>query len=137
MSTTDNPTRVSNGSYDGLGFPTSYSYDALNRVMQVQMQDGATSATSYSGNQVTATDAAGKKRQLVYDAAGRLKAVYEDPGGLLNYGTNYGYDALDNLSWVSQGNCPSCQGRAFHYYGTGWLKDASNGGDRTGTSFTT
>ena len=31
------------------------------------------------------------------------------------------------LSWVSQGNCPSCQGRAFHYYGTGWLKDASNG----------
>jgi hypothetical protein len=54
--------------------------------------------------QVAVQDALGKKRQSVTDALGRLKQVIEDPGtGHLNYQITYIYDALNNLSTVTQG----------------------------------
>ena len=42
-------------------YTTTTSYDALSRVTQVMTADGAATTTSYSGNQTTVMDPAGKK----------------------------------------------------------------------------
>src|SRR5262245_35139443 len=92
------------------GLWTTTDYDALGRVSRVTTPDGAHVDTAYSGNQVTVTDQAGKKRRSETDALGRLVKVTEDPGGL-NYDTTYIYDPLGNLRYVQQG----AQGRSFSY----------------------
>jgi YD repeat-containing protein len=46
------------------------------------------------------------------DAGGRLSGVTEDPGGL-GYATTYSYDALDDLTSVSQN--AAAQTRTFTY----------------------
>jgi RHS repeat-associated protein len=91
---------------------TETHYDGLGRVTSVKTPDGATVMTSYLGNSVTVTDAAGKKRSSYMDGLGRLAVVVEDPGtGKLNYLTEYTYDALDKLRVVKQGD----QRRYFMY----------------------
>jgi len=116
---------VSKTEYDALGRPyktsnpfrppenpawTIQQFDELGRVLTVTTPDNAVVSTAYSGNTVTVTDQAGKKRKSVTDALGRLTDVYEDPTGL-NYQTSYLYDALDNLVRVTQGS----QQRFFMY----------------------
>ena len=106
VSTVSNPSRGN----DGLGFLTTTVYDGLGRPRSVTTQaDGAVSSTSYSGNQTTAQDQEGRQRTMTTDGLGRLAQVVEDPGSTagtppahLNYVTNYGYDALDDLIAVSQ-----------------------------------
>src|SRR6266498_1469718 len=94
------------------GLWTTTDYDALSRVIKVTTPDGAHVDTAYSGDQVTVTDQAGKKRSSQTDALGRLVKVTEDPGaGGLNYDTTYLYDALGNLRKVTQG----AQTRWFAY----------------------
>ena len=83
--------------------------------------DGAHVVTQYSGNQVTVTDQAGKKRRSETDALGRLIKVTEDQGGL-NYETYYSYDALGNLRQVTQGS----QTRTFVYDSLSRLISATN-----------
>ena len=101
--TVSNPTRVTNGTSDGLGYLTTYSYDALGRVTAVQTVDGAQTQTCYVRNRTTVTDPAGKVKQTTADALGRLTQVIEDPQtsdcpqtipnhpGGLNYVTTYSY----------------------------------------------
>ena len=94
------------------GLWTTTNYDALSRVIKVTTPDVAHVDTAYSGNQVTVTDQAGKKRRSETDALGRLVKVTEDPGqGKLNYDTTYLYDPLGNLRRVTQG----AQARWFAY----------------------
>jgi RHS repeat-associated protein len=100
---------------------TTTGFDALGRVVSVTTPDSATVSTSYSGNQVTVTDQAGKKRKSVTDGLGRLKEVYEDPTSL-NYLTSYSYDVLDNLTTVSQDS----QTRTFAYDSLKRLTSAAN-----------
>ena len=100
---------------------TTSAFDALGRVISVTTPDGAVMGTSYSGNTVTITDQAGKQRQSVTDALGRLIQVYEDPAGL-NYLTNYSYDSVDNLITVKQGT----QTRTFVYDSLKRLTTATN-----------
>jgi RHS repeat-associated protein len=100
---------------------TTTGYDAVSRVISVTTPDSAVVSTSYSGNTVTVTDQAGRQRKSVTDALGRLKEVYEDPGGL-NYLTSYGYDVLDNLTTVNQGS----QTRTFVYDSLKRLTSANN-----------
>jgi RHS repeat-associated protein len=88
---------------------TTTDYDTLGRVVRVTTPDGATVDTAYSGNQVTATDQAGKRRYSESDALGRLIKATEDPGG--NNITFYSYDTLGNLRQVAQG----AQTRTFTY----------------------
>ncbi|HET8781231.1 MAG TPA: hypothetical protein VFM63_02345, partial [Pyrinomonadaceae bacterium] len=95
---------------------TTQAFDALGRVTSATTPDNAAVTTAYSGNSVTVTDPAGKRRKSVTDALGRLIEVYEDPevpGGPaeLNYQTSYSYDVLDNLIKVTQGS----QERFFMY----------------------
>jgi RHS repeat-associated protein len=89
---------------------TTSTFDALGRVTQTMTPDGSHVDTLYSGNQVTITDQANKKRKTETDGLGRLCKVWEDPSGL-NYLTSYSYDTLDNLMTVTQG----VQTRTFAY----------------------
>ncbi|HEX8163947.1 MAG TPA: RHS repeat-associated core domain-containing protein [Pyrinomonadaceae bacterium] len=102
---------------------TTTAYDALSRVKTVTTPDGAAANTSYSGNQVTVTDQAGKVRSSVSDALGRLASVTEAPG-VTGYGfvTNYAYDAMGNLRRVDQGG----QLRFFMYDSLSRLIRAKN-----------
>ena len=70
---------------------------------------------------MTVQDQAGKKRQSVADALGRLTQVIEDPQGLA-YQTTYSYDVLNNLSAVTQGT----QHRYFMYDALSRLIRAKN-----------
>lgn len=81
---------------------TTRVFDVLGRVTSVTTPDNAVVTMSYSGNAVTVSDQAGKARKSLTDALGRVTSVYEDPSGL-NYQTSYAYDALDNLTTVTQG----------------------------------
>ncbi|HJP91658.1 MAG TPA: RHS repeat-associated core domain-containing protein [Pyrinomonadaceae bacterium] len=100
---------------------TIQAFDVLGRVTSVTTTDNAVFGTSYSGNSVTVTDQAGRKRKSVTDALGRLTSVYEDPNGS-NYQTSYAYDVLDNLTTVTQGS----QTRTFVYDSLKRLTSASN-----------
>lgn len=95
--------------YSGKVWTTS-TFDALNRALTITTPDNAVVATNYNGNQVTATDQAGKQRRSESDAMGRLMKVWEAPSGE-NYLTTYKYDALDSLVQVTQGT----QNRYFLY----------------------
>jgi RHS repeat-associated protein len=100
---------------------TTTIYDALGRVKTVTTPDGAQVVTTYSGNQVTVQDQKSKARSSVTDALGRLRSVVEDPNGLA-YQTSYDYDALGNLSIVTQG----AQHRYFMYDSLSRLIRAKN-----------
>ena len=105
-------------------------YDSLGRVTTVTTKpDNAVVTTSYSGNQVTVTDQALKKRRSVTDALGRLVRVDEpnasgalDVSGSPAQPTHYAYDALGNLRKVAQG----AQLRFFMYDSLGRLVRAKN-----------
>ena len=75
----------------------------------------------YGAELTTVTDPAGNERWQRVDALGRLVEVIEDPNGL-NYGTKYEYDALDNLTAVTQGS----QTRTFKYSSLSRLISATN-----------
>jgi RHS repeat-associated protein len=103
--------------------------DALGRSIKTITPDGAIAKTDYSGNTVTVTDQAGKKRRSVTNALGQLMRVDEpNDAGLLDLNnapvqsTNYSYDTLNNLTTVSQG----VQTRSFVYDSLSRLKQATN-----------
>ena len=129
-STVSNPYRsISDATY---GITTSI-FDALSRITTLIPPDGTASAnnvtTSYSGNCVAVTDQAGKARKTCSDGLGRLTQVFEDPA-VLNYETDYTYDALDNLLTVNQKggstNSANWRTRTFTYDSLSRLICASN-----------
>lgn len=90
---------------------TESCYDALDRITKVKTPDNAEVLTGYSGNAVTVTDQAGKKRRTVSNALGHLIRVDEsndagqlDISGTPVQSTGYAYDALNNLITVTQGS---------------------------------
>ena len=115
---TSNPFRPSLGE---TAIYTTTIYDLAGRTTSVTTPDSALVSSGYSGNTVTATDQNNKKRKSVTDALGRLKEIYEDPLGV-NYQTSYAYDALDNLTTVTQGT----QTRTFAYDSLKRLTSATN-----------
>ncbi|MGH9968423.1 MAG: DUF4214 domain-containing protein, partial [Pyrinomonadaceae bacterium] len=108
---------------------TETTFDALGRPKQITTPDSAVVTTDYSGNTVTVTDQAGKKRRSVTDGLGRLARV-DEPDSNGNLGltsapaqpTNYTYDALGNLRKVDQGS----QQRFFMYDSLSRLIRAKN-----------
>jgi len=125
-------------SYDGKGQPwrsslpynpqngetahyVTTSYDGAGRVVSVATDDGAATATSYSGSQTTTSDPAGATRTITSDGFGRVNSAVEDPTGK-NYLTSYTYDVLDDLKTVTQG----AQTRSFTYNSLKQLVSATN-----------
>lgn len=118
---------------------TTNSYDSLGRLWQIEAPDHSlttayfndldtahprpSAASSAPGETMLTVDAWGKERWARTDSRGRLVEVVEpDPngsgsvasGGLV---TTYSYNALDNLTGVTQG----AQQRLFTYDGLGRL----------------
>jgi RHS repeat-associated protein len=116
--TVSNPHRSGSLPTDGT---TTYSYDPLSRTKSILEPDGSQVLTTSSGICSTVTDEAGKIRKSCSDALGRLTQVFEDPNGV-NYETDYGYDALNNLTQVTQGS----ETRAFSYDSLSRLLSAAN-----------
>jgi|GEM_PF-754967 len=125
---------VSNPGCGGPGPLTTYTYDALDRLTQTVLPDGAIAVTNYSGDATTETVVATEiapnsiQRQSKKDAFGRLKIVVEDYGGA-NATTSYSYNALDDLISVNQ----SGQIRNFRYDSLGRITVADNPESRPGT----
>lgn len=108
---------------------TQKQYDALGRITKTTKQDGSFESVDYTQPICpVVTDEAGKSRQTCKDALGRLVSVNEDPASL-NYQTLYQYDALDNLTSVSQhGGQGSSQyrNRTYVYNSRSHLLSATN-----------
>lgn len=122
------------------GAGDAYGYDALSRVKTVMHSDGSQIVTQYQGRAVSVTDEAGVQRITQTDSLGRLRDVCEvsgstlkGPGGTsgpcnLDFGgsgflTAYSYDALGNLTGVSQNGLAP---RGFVYDSLSRLTSASN-----------
>ena len=98
--------------------------DSLGRSIRVITPDGAVVKTEYSGNTVTVTDQAGKKRRSLTNALGQLIRV-DEPDGSGNLGsvespnqpTSYIYNKLGKMIEVTQG----VQKRYFLYDSLGRL----------------
>lgn len=99
-------------SYTGSGLPAPWGSNAATTGAVV---------TAYDGPNTTVTDQAGKDRRSTKDAFGGLTQVVEDPGGL-GYVTSYAYDALDNLTAVTQ----HTQTRTFSYSSLSRLTSSVN-----------
>ena len=141
VNSTANPSRITNGQADGLGFLTVYGYDGLGRQKSITASDGAVFTTGYSGNTTTTTDQAGCQRAATADALGRLTKVVEDPASTLScngnsssshsaLATQYTYDPLDDLTSVSQ----SGRQRLFAYDSLKRLVAANNPENATAQS---
>ncbi|MGC1657881.1 MAG: RHS repeat-associated core domain-containing protein, partial [Candidatus Acidiferrales bacterium] len=117
--TVSNPYRSTSDPTYGL---TKYAYDPLNRITQVTDADGSSASASYSANCVTAADEQSKNRESCSDGLGRMTSVIENPGGL-GYTTLYGYDALGDLTSVTENGSRS---RTFTYDGLSRLTSAAN-----------
>lgn len=95
---------------------TTTNYDALDRIIEIVFQDGQKITTQYPGKNIIITDQLGNPRQTTSDGLGRTVSAREpspSTGSLTTgyYDTFYGYDALDNLTSVTQGS----QSRTFIY----------------------
>ena len=108
---------------------TTSLIDSLGRGIKTITPDGVFIKTEYSGNTVTVTDQAGKKRRSITNGLGQLTRVDEpnsagqlDVSGNPAQPTNYSYDILNNLITVSQGS----QTRSFVYDSLSRLKNATN-----------
>lgn len=135
---TFNPFRTTSDSTYGWTVPT---YDALSRIRTLQTFDGSGNSTGivqteYSGNMVSVTDQAGKRRLSRTDALGRLTDVWEITSadswttavtfagqGLNGYLTHYDYDVGDNLTKITQGSQPP---RVFAYNSLKHLLQVTN-----------
>jgi RHS repeat-associated protein len=114
----------------------NYSYDPLDRISSVVAPDGSTSYRYYNestypgvatagalGNTVRVIDAWNRERWARSDEQNRIVEVVEpDPAGngsltTGGYKTNYAYNALGNLTSVTQG----AQTRSFKYDSLGRL----------------
>lgn len=139
LSTTSTPAVPGSASSQSW-LTTYYPYDGLGRIKTVTTNaDNATTNTTYSGNQTTVNDQAGKQRSTWTDGLGRLVQAEEAPGSD-NFYTTYGYDALDDLTCVNQGvvgaatanpQIYGCQlglahSRSFAYDGLKRLTSATN-----------
>jgi YD repeat-containing protein len=140
------------GGEPGMAWTRS-KFDIGGRIIDVETFSGAEPPAPWGGNSLssgkvtteynaeftTVTDQAGKKRRSRVDGFGRLARV-DEPDATGNLGdvatpvqpTLYTYDALNNLTMVSQygvplgGSSPVSQNRSFGYSSLGRLISADN-----------
>jgi RHS repeat-associated protein len=126
------------------GVGDSFTYDGLGRITQVTHSDGSTVLTAYTGRATQVQDEGNGTRRVSrisqVDGLGRLASVCEvtsasqlGSGGTpascgldisaTGFLTTYGYDALGNLTSVSQSGL---NGRTFQYDSLSRLSSPSN-----------
>ncbi|MGH9686523.1 MAG: RHS repeat-associated core domain-containing protein [Candidatus Acidiferrales bacterium] len=126
------------------------TYDALGRPASVIDGGGGTTGYSYPGNDTYQTNSPApsgentKRKQLEYDALGRLTSVCEVTGttgsgtcaqtsSATGYWTKYTYDVLGDLTGVTQNaQSSSTQSRSFSYDDLGRMTSETN--PETGTT---
>ena len=111
---------------------TTTAFDALGRTTSVTTPDGSVVKTAYAGNRVLVEDQQHRIKINVSDVFDRLRELWEVtpadsateavtfpgyPAVSAGYVTRYGYDAIDNLTSVSQrfGASGTNQTRSFAY----------------------
>jgi RHS repeat-associated protein len=125
----------------------STAYDALGRIKSTTDANGGSAAYTYNENDVFVTIGPApsgentKRRQFEYDGLGRLASVCEVtagnsawPGGTCGqrtpqtgYWTKYSYDALGNLTGVTQNaQSASSQARSYTYDGVRRMTSETN-----------
>jgi RHS repeat-associated protein len=136
---------VTTGAWTCPTTATTTTYDALGRVQQVTDGGGGYVSYSYNANDVLVTVGPApsgentKRRQLEYDALGRLASVCElttaagsgscgQNTAATGFLTRYTYDVLGNLTGVTQNAQPggSQQTRSFSYDGLSRLTSETN-----------
>jgi len=124
---------------------TTQTYDALNRPIVTTDGGGGTATNTYTQNDVLVTVGPGptgentKRRNLEYDALSRLTSVCEittlsgsgtcaQTNAQTGYWTKYTYDALGDLTGVTQNAQPngSAQTRSYSYDSLGRLSSETN-----------
>lgn len=112
---------------------TCYAYDVLSRVTGILYADGTSRLTNaYNGNTTTTTDPDGNEAKKKTDAAGRVTYVWEpaSPNTTPAIETDYSYDALNNLTQITQWGGPNgstgARTRSFSYDGLSRLIEATN-----------
>jgi len=78
---------------------TQYAYDALGRITAITKPDGGVIQNTYSDWSTVVTDENNHQKTFTRDAYERLSSVKELNKGE-QYGTDYYYDALDNLTRI-------------------------------------
>jgi RHS repeat-associated protein len=101
---------------NGPNYPTTFTYDAMSRLLSITYPDGSTAGFTYDirGRRISATDQDGNTTQYSYDNADRLTAVAEANGNT----TQYSYDTEDNLLSITDANGNTTQ---FAYNARGWV----------------
>ncbi|MBI3324328.1 MAG: VCBS repeat-containing protein [Candidatus Omnitrophica bacterium] len=85
----------------GLTGPVGYTYDPLGRMSDTTEPDGAKTLVDYNDGETTTTLANGTQTQQTVDAHGRLVKVEEVISETERYTTTYAFDALGNLTQVT------------------------------------
>ncbi|MBI2876155.1 MAG: hypothetical protein HYY20_04675, partial [Candidatus Tectomicrobia bacterium] len=90
------------------GAGTTFTYDALGRLLRQTNPDNTSRSTSYPGFLTTLIDEAGNQRITVQDAYGRTSSewLYEGQGGaaILKLKRSYTYDGLQDTGVVGLGS---------------------------------
>jgi len=73
---------------------TTYSYDAVGRVLTTTKPDGTVMSSAYNGLTTTVTNALNQTRTEIKDVRGRVSQVVDSMNGTLTYS----YDPFGNLS---------------------------------------
>ena len=141
------PKASETGETDRKGQAVSTTYDPLNRVSQVADAGTGTATYTYSHTSSDVTVAIGpaptgehlKQRQLEYDSLGRLTSVCDITSAAgsgacgqnspqTGYWTKYTYDALGDLTGVSQNAQPggTTQPRSYSYDAMSRLTSETN-----------
>jgi RHS repeat-associated protein len=109
---------------------TTYTYDVLDRTTKITKPDGSSVNKTYAGNTSTVSDEATNQRETVTDGLGRVTVVFEAPNVTgVNYETDYVYNALDDLTNVTQkggASSSSWRVRNFIYNSLGQLTSGTN-----------
>lgn len=94
---------------------TTYTYDGLSRITQVENPDGTTKQTSYDKWTITDTDENGNAKVYTLDGYERIIAVTEENtdfyiGDVQKYNTTYVYNGADELVSIED-----AEGNAFNF----------------------
>ncbi len=101
---------------DAKGLTTSYSYDALDNLLQRQSPDTGTISRTYddAGNRLTETDAKSQLTTYSYDALNRVKQISYAGGANLVYTYDVGANSLGRLSTLTDPNGATRYGYDSH-----------------------